>query len=1703
MGQVSGKVFRDFDGDGQLSPSVATLTGARSTSAPIEPGVPGVLVRAYVELSTAPITTTTGADGSYSFSSAQIPAGQRVRLEFANWERGYYPAPHNPNGGGTTVQFITAPATNIDAGINYPNDYCQPGSVQITIPCFVNGDPLKTADNGTPIDLDKQAGPMDALVSFDYNAFSVKQPGANAAANAAAYPPLHWATAAQVGAIWAVALQRRTKQAFSVAVVKRHAGFGPLGLGGIYKTDLTSTANFPTEPFLNLPGDLGISVGAIGPRDLSGNKLLANSDPEAMTALGRVGLGGTDFSEDDKTLYVVNLFDKRLYSLEVGMPAQKPNSTTGVKSWAINGPTAGCPQGEFRPWAVKVYRGGVYVAGVCSGEYVNTAVANVANLPAAIASNTVLSGHVFRLDPSSTANSFQPVMSFPLSFRRGSADLTNDCAQFQYWLPWTNKFPETCNANFVLWPQPMITDLEFDVDGHMVIGMLDRFGHLAGVANHDPNGNGFYDGFTGGDLLRAAPAGGILYELERNGIVGAAGAPGSLTSLNGRSNMQGPGNGEFYSDDSWMYFGNKAHDEIANGSLVLIPGKNEVLSSAYDPIDEIYKSSGWRVYNNTTGERTRGFVIVIDNPGTFGKSSGLGDSEPICDAPPVEIGNRFWYDDNRNGIQDAYEPGIDGLVIRLYDGNTLVASTTTANGGQWYFNNGNVPGGLKFQYRYQVRMDMSQLAALNLKANPNNPARLVDPKVRALDVVGRIYTISPYQVGNGTEGGGLRDSDATQIGGEAIIDILTGDMGQNDQNYDFSVFSCPIIEAISTQLSVCQGQTIPDITFKVNYLAQTDKLRFVCFDTPQTDPTVIYSGTNVLGTVTPNLSSTAADGSVSVTLVRPTIQTNTNATTTTFKYIYAILDTPPQSGTAACTPLDDVVITILPKPRIVATGGRLTCAQTSVTLTAQATNAQNQPIANGIYRWTGPNNFTSNAQNPVVSTTGTYSVSAASPDCPSAFNTTTVVVDQDIAAPVIVDAIGGVPACSTCTVTISATFTPANSVIRWTGPNGFTSNVASPTVSAAGFYTIVVTGPNGCTAETDVEVQPPLLDPLSSLGDYVWRDTNNNSLQDDGNTGVSGVTVELYSDTGTTPINSTTTNVSGFYSFTGLTAGCYRVKFISSTYPTDFVSTTARVGSSTALDSDADPITGFSQTVCLGAGENNMTIDAGLVEKSLIVKFESICIRDTPFLSYTITPVNFTPTSASMATITIRRFFDNSLVEVRNNQPLTDRFLWPGAVVDAQGNPIDWPGWELVNGQWIQVNDGLRPYLKFEVSLNPVASTTANYPDPTPLCISDPPARLGDYVWKDTNNNGIQDDGNTGVGGVTVELYSDTGTTPINSTTTNTSGLYSFTGLKAACYRVKFLSSTFPTDFVSTTALMGNNRALDSDADPITGLSPIVCLTVGENNQTIDAGLVEKSLIVNFKSICIRDTPYLSYTITPVNFTPTSASAATITIRRFMDNSLVEVKNNQPLTGTFLWPGAVVDAQGNPIDWPGWDFVNGEWIQINDGLRPYLKFEASVNPVASTTADYPGPQPACIPGPAHGLGDYVWKDLNSNGIQDDGNSGIANFVVELYSVTNGVRSTSAISTTTTDATGYYLFPNLPFGDYQVRFVPSSVPADCIFTQPFAGFVRGLDSNADATTGFSDVITLSGTDTRRPNRTVDAGLKPCPQVCVPIKTRRIR
>ncbi|HWM93380.1 MAG TPA: SdrD B-like domain-containing protein [Thermoanaerobaculia bacterium] len=103
-----------------------------------------------------------------------------------------------------------------------------------------------------------------------------------------------------------------------------------------------------------------------------------------------------------------------------------------------------------------------------------------------------------------------------------------------------------------------------------------------------------------------------------------------------------------------------------------------------------------------------------------------------------------------------------------------------------------------------------------------------------------------------------------------------------------------------------------------------------------------------------------------------------------------------------------------------------------------------------------------------------------------------------------------------------------------------------------------------------------------SIGDRVWKDTDGDGSQDSSEPGLNGVTVQLLNSGGTV-IATQTTSGNGNYSFSGLPAGTYRVKVVSSTLPS---------GSSQTHDLDGTG-TAHIATVTLAAGQNRTDADFG------------------------------------------------------------------------------------------------------------------------------------------------------------------------------------------------------------------------------------------------------------------------------------------------------------------------------------------------------------------------------------------------------------------------------------------------------------------------------------------------------------------------------
>lgn len=112
-------------------------------------------------------------------------------------------------------------------------------------------------------------------------------------------------------------------------------------------------------------------------------------------------------------------------------------------------------------------------------------------------------------------------------------------------------------------------------------------------------------------------------------------------------------------------------------------------------------------------------------------------------------------------------------------------------------------------------------------------------------------------------------------------------------------------------------------------------------------------------------------------------------------------------------------------------------------------------------------------------------------------------------------------------------------------------------------------------------------------------------------------------------------------------------------------------------------------------------------------------------------------------------------------------------------------------------------------------------------------ASVGNFVWEDRNNDGLQSAGEPGISGATVELLDGAGHV-VGTTTTNTDGHYSFTNLLPGTYSIRVTPPAGAWRFSPTGA--GSDGTLDSDGNA-SGVSASFTLISGLNDVTRDMGM--------------------------------------------------------------------------------------------------------------------------------------------------------------------------------------------------------------------------------------------------------------------------
>lgn len=780
--QVAGRVFRDFNANGFQDTPISSTASAVG-----EPGFPGVTVTAY-PITGSPVSVTTGVDGSYSFPNSGITgAGAKLRLEFSGLPSGVYSAAYGTatTGSGTSIQFVTAGSSaTANYGVNYPGEYCDSSPI-LTVPCFVSGSATASGVAGEHV-----------VVTFPYSASTTNTGTLAAPVPSNSINPTPIADAGQVGSVWGMAYQRETNRLFSAAFLKRHVGLGTGGLGGIYVTNNATGTTTNGTLYVDLeaaPFNLNLGQSLVGTRStLPTTPTTSSTDPTTFSLIGAAGLGSMAISDDGTRLYVVDLFNRQLLVLSIGNPAKAGASLSASDLTQIALPATSCTNGVARPFAVAVYHGKVYVGVVCTGENSGATAAN-------------LSATIYEMDETTQTFSPSNVFTAPLNYPKGWIH-AQQTALGSVWETWTSSF-NTLNttqlsatgATPVVFrtaqPQPILSDIDFTDNGDMVISLMDRAGHQLGYRQVSPTGGStLYSGYIGGDLLRARKQG-SSWVLESAGRVSSS-TSGTLIGC-GPTNAQGPGSGEFYCNDNYGTDndGNgtveEIHQETAQGGALIVPGTNRTVAIHMDPMTTWSGGTIW--HSNTTGIAQRVYQLyrTIDNTGsqvngTYGKANGLGLPVALCDPAPVEIGNRVWFDKNNDGIQDPDETPIASVTVGLYNSGTLVATAVTNSKGEYYFSSATGTNSTAVRYNlnlirggdYELRIPTTQTALASYLPSSPTDAGIND----------------------------AIDNDFAVVGTNLVASLTVGMSGNNLHRFDAAVVCAePVSPGLTSTSATCNG----------------------------------------------------------------------------------------------------------------------------------------------------------------------------------------------------------------------------------------------------------------------------------------------------------------------------------------------------------------------------------------------------------------------------------------------------------------------------------------------------------------------------------------------------------------------------------------------------------------------------------------------------------------------------------------------------------------------------------------------------------------------------------------------------------------------------------------------------------------------------------------------------------------------------------
>ena len=520
----------------------------------------------------------------------------------------------------------------------------------------------------------------------------------------------------------------------------------------------------------------------------------------------------------------------------------------------------------------------------------------------------------------------------------------------------------------------------------------------------------------------------------------------------------------------------------------------------------------------------------------------------------------------------------------------------------------------------------------------------------------------------------------------------------------------------------------------------------------------------------------------------------------------------------------------------------------------------------------------------------------------------------------------------------------------------------------------------------------------ASVGDKVWEDTNGNGIFESGEPGISGVMVSLNGTDvfGNIVAEITETNSNGLYRFQALTPGTYAVSLAQTA---DYMASPFQQGNDNTEDSDID-----NQLVTMPfqllAGQNNLSIDAGLFRPSTIRGFVWEDVQCDG---------NFGFIDRRVEAIVVRLQGQSS---IGANIDMT--------VLTASDGTYHFSG--LTPGEYqvsVELNFGFQSMASVRSGI--VIGSGQTRPDVDFALFRY--GKIGDYVWWDSNENGLQDSFENGLDSIPVLLEGYAGGQFVSQQTLTDNGYYNFENIKPGEYTIRVQT---PEDFQPTTRFSGNQDS-DSDIDE-NGLTDMFLVLSGTHNYDMDAGFAElaQGSIGDFvwhdeNGNGIQDAAEPGLQGVEVTLSGTNNLGNNVLVSVFTDEqgfySFTNLREGAYSITFGLATGFRITManKGNGS--------NDSKPESSTGLVPAFFLGAGY---VNHNIDAGYYREAMV-------GDRVWSDSNQNGLQDIDEPGFEGIKLALFEENNSF----AVAETTSDTLGNYQFGGLQPGSYYlVADVPS-------------------------------------------------------------------